>query len=550
MDEEIQLIDVVAIEFARDLNRLLQAYPHYRLDGGWLSIGVIDSLLSPLRGKKKFTSNDEQILFVAASYLAQIVVKGWKSFNGHPSVGVFARQKPRPTIRITLRSGAGLDGGQEQTIELFESLKSLLLRDYANFPVYREFSLIAYRNSNILSPFIAGVVSGASPAAQGPLSRLTAKQQVENEEPVAAFISSKISEEMQRRYPLKEAWGEQLLYHLCASLPPDYDDGPALLRHTVPAWAEASQRYPDNLEREQMFEEWAKSNDDLLAKVGCALRFASCQIVPSGLCRTLVEAQGLRASRFRHAVHACRLQQEFEGSWSELLKGGHLELAQHYFCIDSQLGLMPLVAYPVVSQLHMMEYEPLLNMVAAGVDVPSDGIQNLYQLLDPKVIEFQLQFTKLFLLKGELDAAKEILVSLRAQIAQSDRADLRFCYGALMADLAKQEGEIDTAIQIFSETLQIPTEDTKGKTEATAELLALLLASKRVDDLLDVANQALDDLPDAMAPHMFMAGVFIAQDQLHEAENHCKWLYRRVPNHPEIFQLIRSLQLAMQTAPL
>lgn len=541
MQQEMPLVEVRAVEFAQQLNQLLMSYPNYRLDGEWLSLGVVDAILYPLRGKQNLEEHERVLLFSAACYLACLVSSAWGKFAGQPQVGVFVRESTEPTILITLRGGELLASEQEHSIDLFEALAKLLRDDFTSIPVYRKNHLLCYKHSNILSPFIAGVVSGASPYSSGPLSGLPEQRQIEHEEPIARYIAASIADTMERQNPLDEVLCRDDFYYLFATLPPDRDDAVPLVKYCVPAWETLSGNYSSDKDRIKVAEILAKSSDDLLAKVGTVLLFSMCEVVPSGFCATLVEAQGLRASRLRQAVYTCRLQQEFEGTWSQLMLRGHTEVAQHYLCIDMQLGLVPLVVFPIISRIALPEFFPLFELLSTGELVPEDVLKSLYQFFENQPSELHLQYAKLYLAHGNFEAAKDSLAQAAAKI-EKEEIDKYFCKQVLEAEILLHEKKNTEAIAILLQAIEMPTQDYRGLTEAISQVLLLMLQAGKVDDVAKYAKQYSEQHADSLAPRLFAAGLHIARDEVYEAQEICQWLYQRVSNHPEVFSLIQTLQ--------
>jgi tetratricopeptide (TPR) repeat protein len=532
----------IAGAFAQEWNELIRDYPRYRLDFEWPSVGVLDSILFALRGTRELSEDQLELVFVSACYLAVIIERAWDTFRPRPEVIVNLDRKKRRVL-LTLSGGGLLGSGQQQTVELFEVLSSVLRAETSLLPVYRESVLTVFKRSNLLSPVMAGLAAGASPWSKGPLLRAPLARQQEAETPVSVWIGESTNRWFTRQYPLEDLDRFIEPLSLCASIPPDSDGGPPLVSQVAIAWEALEKLGSDDEERLRIIQIWADCPDDTLGKIGIVLKLGILNELPEGNDIARIESLGVRMARLRHAIYFVRRKLGVEGDWVELRQAGKLREAQYWLDVDYHLGLMPLLVFPAISCVENPDFFSLVRSLAAGTRIEQTAILPLYEMIGPQPAGMYLQYAFLLLTISEFDRARACL-DLVSSSLDRESVDCQFWYYAVEADYHIRKTQFPIAARALKKALEYPTQDLKKKCELAYKLFELRILLAELEGFPEDLERALQEFPHSPDLLRLRAISAYSREESDLLENAVKKLYRSVPFDPEVIALIRNVLLA------
>ncbi len=529
-----------ANDFASVWNHVLMQFPRYRLDYSWESIGVVDLILSPLRNRLEIDEQEEFLLQGAAAYLGIIVYQCWETFPGPLELSLKEGDLARYELQLSAEGGPGLSAEQRVSIKLFTILRKLLHKPENPLPVYHGEPIPISPASNILSPFFAGVCSGLSPALQGPWKKKTPKELSEHVAATCIFGAKSMAERYMQLYPLDEYGADTDFYFSHLILPPaGTTEKYQAMEASAASFSRSRTLGLDDQQIVKLYENLSLSMDDLISKVGFSVVAAMSDSVPTGILRSQVEIFDMRAAALRQAVLMVRRLRELEGNWLTLLELKEFKAAQHWADIDHQLGLTPLLAFPVLSYLEEAKLWPLFRILVSTSVLDAQKsleVQAGLMSLPPALVAQQ---AKLAYMAGDLSQAEKLLATASNDAEQQDTETLFLC-ASLAGLLALRKEEVASAQEYLGAALQFDTSDIKAYTEVASKLSAIKLTLQQFDQAEQIWTRLFSRNPDAVYVRLQLAYLRRLQEDTTSFSEEVRQVYRIAPNNKEIFSLVRG----------
>ena len=136
-------------------NEIFSEHKRFRLDGAWPSIGVIDRILLPLRGREKLDAEELVLIRGAAAYIGIFAYSYWSMF---PDTEVELTASLDAKLEFILRASGGkhLGSGESFVVPLCRSLEKILKEGPGEKVLFAKFSRYVGPEDNIVSLFAAG----------------------------------------------------------------------------------------------------------------------------------------------------------------------------------------------------------------------------------------------------------------------------------------------------------------------------------------------------------------------------------------------------------
>ena len=484
--------------------------PVLTLDGSWPSIGVLDLLLAPLRGKKALSPQGDELVKGAARYLATITHECWRRFGADPTV-----EEGDDGVTIKTSTGPFLTSGEEVSIEIEKQLRQLLRVCPSPFPVTVGKSRLLGPDQNWLSLFALGLFLGISPYGQGPWRAYEVAQFQPAAETVLKYLAQTAVDNYSRLYhdelvgQVPELYLNDLIY------PPLLIDEelPCLRAATGVVSFLRSCRFSSKALL-PLAKNFARSADEVLATVGLVYYAAACREAPSPDITARAEALGVRMPVLRLPMLEVREHLNLDRDWLSADKPEESDRVRYE--LEKQFGFFPLIRLPARMVLDL-RLRPLVRALAT---FDFDGAyQQLHQLLaaNPHKREYRRQLIHLDIHTEQYDRAEKALNKLAVEPGFEDDPWVHNELGLLSIyrrRLDEAERCLETAHRLISPKTDRPCDIANNYAWA-------LILLKKIPQALPIAEQALINNPSPLVPLLNLAYLHRATGDVAQFEETC-----------------------------
>lgn len=441
---------------------MVTACPAYRLDYSWPSVGLLDHFTYFLRGKESYSEKEELFISGVAAYLAGIAHDTWAHFPDDLQIELKLAENERKDVFLHVQGGKFL-AEEKFTIHVNDALSQVLRSPATPFPVFEHHARFVHQESNLLSLFGIGLVTGLCPYGTGPWKDVPVKDFAPYLIETEVLLAGSAATHYARLFPT-ELLGQSIeLYLANLILPPLLYNEPFVASRAVRnllAYLKEKETPIENMM--QLASNLLLSPDDILFSAGFALSVAF--VDEAKLSQRLVaigEAQMPLLPELRAATMIARkiLGKPFD--WQQELLRKNYTGAKTLIDIEKKVGLLPYWSLSD-SLLEVEELLPLFEALAwsnplAAREIIDELAES--QSLHPDVV---LQGIFLDLSLGDLARAEQELAQFQAKY---DEATHPLFYNALdlqgMAAILK--GDLQAAVRIFENVFSRKIEDTNRK---------------------------------------------------------------------------------------
>lgn len=530
-----------AQSFQTTVNQLFDGYPRYQLDLSWPSIGVIDRILSPFRGRATLSESEREVVCGAACYLALMTHDSWDSFFDKPEVMATITQVPSVEVIVAARGGAFLPRGATFKVKLVQSLLDLLASTEPLFAHFERSQHPRLPGDNIVSPFAAGLFSGLTPFGEGEWARVPAGE-FRNLIAADDILSRSSADHYGRITPSESHGASADLYRHQLILPPAYFAEHIPYERAVSYFVKFVKDTPvEGTELIKLCTNLMMSTDHAISIVGFAALTSLTTDTPSP--RLLAAAHSFRPhiQQLKPAILLARslLSETRTPDWLVAVSRDQLDEAKRLIRIDQALELNPLLLYDP-SFLEDPNLFPLLHHLSWGEGTKARQFLDLYSEKFPLSIALVLQSIHLALQLKDRARARNELSALDPQTLKEGsiaRARLLLFRARLHPELA-----LDALTSVVNETDPFSEEYSRAALRlAEAHLVAgrFALAEPLLESLrADSSNR--EYVPALLSTIRLRA--------LEGADNEAiaeilKELVSVAPQHPSTFEVVRELRL-------
>jgi tetratricopeptide (TPR) repeat protein len=426
--------------FAGRVTSIFSVAPTLRLDWSFPSLGVIDNLTYPLRGRGGFTEAEERLLRLCSLYLARVAGDVWRNFGCEVNI-----TERNAGVTLHALSGPLLDGdGCALSVEA--ELRRLLQNLPQPVPVLGNFERYVAPSHNLVSLFGLGVVTGLSPFNEGNWSSVPLNDFKDMLDKALLFLAQRCVQRYEQLHP-DEMTGQVGDFYLNGLLYP-----PTGMEERTPCLQSAKRILEQAIsfglspqKLEPFFLNLAKSPDEHMSGIGYCLLAASqlTGTVPK-ISRELMavgESVTPYAAQLRPAVMNVL---NLERDW--IAAEDHQAADETKLEAERAAGLLPWFYVSGAVLRLKSEYPRMRDALAALVVLDMDNsLKNFDDLVAeaPGVIEFRLQRMYLDQLRGDVERLERGVKALATEPGAEDEPRLWLLSG--FTSLAR--GKIEDALR-------------------------------------------------------------------------------------------------------
>ena len=430
------------------------AQPKYQLDSTWPSIGVVDLLVRPLRGKKELTAVDEELIHSAAAYLGGIAFDCWVRFSDSHRVALTFSEEEGVVLSTTKASPAARRPIMQ--VALSHTLRAILSSPESPFPFFEQARRPLTRESNLLSPFAIGLTTGLSRYGDGRWSEKTVSELPGNIVETERQLAHTCVTYYERVFPGEPLGQELLLYHSNLLLPPSYyhEEFPALTATGgLLNFHRAMETGEDELR--QLSANLTMSPDEQIRDAGFSVLLALRTSISDNALLTMSEMVGGRRIELKPAISLAGGLLGHPQDWVALLTERKFDHAKKLMQEELLLGLLPFMRLSPAN-IERQELIPIFHALSWGhTEKAREYLHTHYTDLtqDP---ELWLQQIFLDLSARDLERASEGLNSfLTSNWGQDPKYVSRST--ELAGLLSLQSEKLDDAVRYLMIAFQAPT---------------------------------------------------------------------------------------------
>lgn len=517
-----------ALNFKLSLDRLVPDQPKYHLDFTWPSVGIVDLLLRPYRGRT-LTAADDDVILGAAAYLGGLAHDSWNTFFDKPDVELLFAVQPAPEILLRA-SGGSFAKARPYTVPIVSALKRLLRDTGPTFPFFERASRPRSGSSNIISPFTAGLVCGLSPWGEGPWRDLSAGS-FRNLMAADDLLSRSSADRYARLFPSEPHGADPELYRHHLVLPPPFHEEQIPYERALAGFA----RYVNAREISggrliQLCQNLLQSPDDTIATAAFGLLGAIAETATPRLLAA-AEAFGAHTASLRPVVFTARALLGRTEDWLMALNDGARDEALRLVLLDASIGLLPHLLFDP-SFLDDPDLFPLLHHLSWGELPEARSYLELYLSKKAASTALVLQSVHLALAMRDRDLARTELSAIDPSTLSAARTRARYYVLDARANPERARSSLAQAIAVSepvsnerSRALVMSGESFLAEGNATA---ARPLFEELANDTAGIGY---------LRGLLGLASIALAESDETALEGHLRQLIALAPQHPAVFHL-------------
>lgn len=546
-DEVVQ----IAGEFSALWSDVLQDFPVYRFDFTWPSVGTVDYLLAPLRGKETFSETEDSLIRGAAAYLAGIAHDCWSTFPAGAKVRVFVQEHGDFDIVIRVSGGDQLRDHETFEVRIYSTLQQLISKPANPFPTFADSERFINPDSNLLSLFASGLVSGLCPYGKGPWTGRSVKRFAPYLQTVCSHLAASSASYCQRVFPADHLGVSAKLYYPHLILPPaGYGERYVGVRAAAGLIDSLKGANASEDEMRRCVIGLASTPDDLISLGGFAVASALCETpVPERL-----RAQGwirqISCPALRSSMKMARTLLGKKDSWLSHLKEKEFTEAKRELSIERQLKYIPLL---YLDKLDYIE-DPLLDEFFHFVSWshPKEAAEALGAYIEIKTLpaELRLQHIYLLLVLNQLDQAKAELSSLAEESDALSEPNDQFKFLELQGLIAERNANPEETADNFKKAFAIRNVNTDRLSSVGNWLAMYYTARNQFSEAQTVLERILKMDSANIPAQVNRLVVLLALQRYEELERLLQRLVLIAPNSPSVFSFAKDYLLSKKLEDL
>ncbi len=522
--------------FSDEINLRLAKFPIYQLDGTWPSVGTLDYILYPLRGRDDLTESEVATAHGAACYIAALAVETWRAFGSGGEVTLLLSGAASPDVMLSISGGELLKNDGKFSVAVNQALRRFLREDESIYEVFPGHKRLLYPDQRTISTFAIGIIAGLTPYGKGPWSSRRIDDHLPALPAIVNLLSDSCSRYYARVFPQEEQGRIAELYRQRLILAPAGVLEPFPGTNATAGLCSflTSRKYPVEISS-ALVENLAQFPDETIAAAGYATASHLQAQNPSRTLLAIGRAFETYAAALRPASITARLGLGSQQTDTiELIEEGNFEGAQTLLEFERKFYYVPLLKLSTKTACRP-EYLKIVESILCFNPRPAaEEIYRLYRSagLDEEVT---LQGVFLDLLSGNQERAVEVLRESDKSMQGSSQQIKSFKF-ELKGRISLALGQIVEANQFFQSACQSSAED-------NLEQLGLLftassLALGEAQQALTVANELLVLYPNSVDCRLRKVAALKALDKRGQAKAEIEELSTYAMADRRIFDLV------------
>lgn len=458
-----------ANRFANFWNELFIDYPKLKLDFTWPSVGIIDKILFPLRNKKLFNSVDYDFIKGAAAYIGIITYKNWSNY---PDVKCELKLEGDQVKDFILYAE---DGDKKINIKLGKSVEDIINSSNKEVNFFAQDKKHFTFSENLLSPSVAGIVSGLSPYVNGEWNKKTIKEFEKNLVLTAKNLSKTCVEFYQNRYAGESYGANQKVYLPNLVIPPIASNEPYPAARASVALANhiALNKYT-KAETKALCKNLCFSPDQTISIPAILISCCLYENNSPNWLLAITNSLGFNLTLLKPTLNIIR---------DSFNQKDSLENTEHALKDEYNLGFLPLYFLPSFSFDYELPENLLYFLSWSSLEKAHDSISNflILEKLHP-ALALQLAFLKINF--GKAEQANEIIKSNFQTIPEDE--ELKYKYLELQYYLTGESSQLEQALG---------TKDKQRLSTITTLLTRDYLAKQEFDKVIKISDEILSKIP-------------------------------------------------------
>ena len=540
IDKEVY-IHTAALQKAVEM--MLDSRERYKLDFTWPSIGILDLLCRPLRGKHSFSEDEELMCLQISAYIAGFVHDSWMRFEPSLEVDILLSDDLPGEVSLIARGGSFLSKKKSFAVLLTSVLRSILQRPKSPFPFYEGASKFLHPEENILSHFCLGLVSGLCPYGDGPWAEKKESDFGAYLTAANAFLCVSCARHYRRIFPSESLGTRYQLFQRRLVFPPlGYQEkipGLGAVRELLSYLKELETSEEEMLQLALNLGSFA---DNQISDLGYVLAVSLVdEEIPKQLL-AISQSKGSAKLSLRPAIVIARSILGKSHDWLELLLDeSQRDDAKRLFEIERKLGLMPLInlSFEEIKSAELRNVAQFLAYLQ-----PEAAFEYLDQLIEEGDLDLSalcLQRAHLLLVQGEIEHLEFSLSRYRTSFLSEASVEHRIRFGVLAGACALENGKTEEGLEIFVKVYQAALEAKDASRAKIAEDLAeIYLMQDRFGDVLNLLDPLIAEEPGLLNARVKRLRALRALDKEEEAQREINVLLHLAPMDPSVFALVAS----------
>lgn len=509
IDPRVQALADRFVEFWQPLLAVCRTLP---LDYSWPSVGTLDVLTFPLRENPKRNPFETFVLQGAAAYLAVLAHQSWATFGAEAEV----RISDDDGISIAAVRGPKIPADAECVMYVEHDLGVLLADLPSPMPVISKFSRPIGAVENFLSSFGIGLLTGLSPAIDGPWSKESLESFSAELGSVLKFLAGTCAESYTRMFPEEPLGQVAELYLHRLIFPVTMLDESFPHRGAVDGLMDFLSEFKVPRERAiALARNLALSPDERIMAAGLSYVAALGDGHQLKEVRMIAAGLGSQLGLFRRAMLDVRERAELGGEW--LLKTELSLTDEKQIEREIELGYWPWLKMRPRKVKTFPQDRELQEMLAAlTLWEYRRAVTGLDKMLEnnPNDIELRIERCYLSLVNGEVDLGVRQLRQLMSEPEAESEAIVYKLLGSI--DLAR--GELAAAEASFRRAMKLVGDNSRLRYEIHNDFGLLLLLKGDFYGALTEFDDALLIVPDALVPQLNRYRALSALQQYEDAD--------------------------------
>lgn len=474
-----------AQDFAKEWSVAAEFSPLLKLDFTWPSLGLVDLLLLPLRGRSNLDQPAFRLLRGASAYLGMLAYECWSSFSEDVSLIVGERG-----VRLEAHDGPLLGGGDSFSVNIESALAKVLRELPSPMPVYSNQARQLSSEVPVVPLFAIGLFTGLCPYGSGPWSAATIDQFSEALPFTARILAAQCADFYTRVFP-NETLGQVAELYLDGVLFP-----PPLTVEALPG-IQAVERIAAFLEEYgidaekalPLFKNLALSPDEALSVSGLVFFAAlSAQELPAVVIAA-AQRKGMLMGMLRESMHAVRAHYRLGPDW--LWEGRTDDAVLKLYQREQLLGMHPWVRLRAVS----LKKPGVLDFVRECAKLDFAAAKHVLEKLveeTPGDIDLRLQRIFFDVIDGDVERAAAACRALITEpAAENDPRVLEF-WGMSLLSQGNLEESLRHLERGYGSVGKAELEPDEALAGVVANDFALaLIQAGRLEEALDVLKNAV-----------------------------------------------------------
>jgi hypothetical protein len=490
LDGEVKKI---SDDFVSFWNEVFQAQPQFLLDYTWPSIGIVDKLLFPLRGKKTFSAADLPLIRGAAAYIGIIAFRAWRNFPEVETSLTLTLEEPRDIV-IKAKGGKFLKDDENFGISIGRTIENALKQVGTPVEIFADFTRVFSRNENILSNLATGIVSGACPSGHGPWKEKSQEKFNEYLVRAAEVMSDSCIEFNDTHYSGVAEGSRKELYFPNLLLPPIGFNEP----HPGSRAMLSILGFKDHVEMSEeqltvLAKNLAHSPDEHISTAGFIVASALCQNEAPNWLRAYGLVHAERLPRLRPVVDLAKSYLK-QPRFFQHFEKGESEIAKASFKIEYEIGFFPLYFLPHLNYLENPNLNDFFYLLSWTSPRDCYNALDTYSILEPHPLDLQLQLLFLKICSGDTDSLDDRLNKIEGDLDPSD-SELIFRFFELRGMSSELKGRPQDAFADFEQALLAKTTDDRRFATVATKVSRIYISDKKFDQALVLLNQVIERAP-------------------------------------------------------